>query len=99
MAEESDQEKRLWVSVVTQAIVDATSSKSITVKSAKSRRRERTAIRDLARGWLLSRSVDFDMVCELADLNPDMVRDKAIELIKKDDLEHPLPAKKQLSFW
>lgn len=70
-------EKTLWRSVVTQAIVDAT-----TIPRNTKMRIEK----DQAINWLLSDKKDFCLVCEMADLNPQLVMHFAKEIIDKSEL-------------
>lgn len=64
----------LWRAVITQALMDAGSN------SAKKEMRLEKA---QAVAWLSGRSPDFHTVCSLASLDPNYVRQKAQEAIKR----------------
>ena len=74
-------EAKLWQAVILQAVHDAVSSVRI---RDKSQMRKAIMIRDECRDWLLKGSKDFRLVCTLAGLDPDDVRDMAQSLSRKD---------------
>ncbi len=64
----------LWRAVITQALIDAGSN---------SVKREMIYERNQAISWLTNKSKDFIEVCELAQLDPSIIREKAVEAIKQ----------------
>ena len=64
------EEKELWRAVVSQAMRDAVD------RSLPSRERR------AARRWFCMQLLDFLTVCDLADVDPDAVRKKALKLMK-----------------
>jgi hypothetical protein len=70
-------ERALWLSVIQEAILDATTS------LPASSRRDRVLERDAARSWLLHRNRDFATVCALAGVDPDWMRNRARKIIEK----------------
>jgi hypothetical protein len=69
-------QRALWVSVIAQAIFDATAN--LTVSSRQEAKWDRAA----ARSWLLDNNKDFAGVCALAGLDPDWVRARARKIIE-----------------
>jgi len=67
-------ERALWRAVITQALMDAGSN------SAK---KEMKYDKAQAIAWLASGSKDFHQVCTLADMDPEYVRQKSKEAIKR----------------
>jgi hypothetical protein len=61
-------EQTLWTAVVAQALRDARIPNDTKAKGEKKARKE-------ARDWLLGNSPDFRMACDLANLDPDAVRE------------------------
>lgn len=59
--------RALWRAIITQALMDAASNS----KKAINKKNKIKAIQ-----WLKSNNADFDMVCHLADLNPNYVKSK-----------------------
>jgi hypothetical protein len=86
-------ELHLWRAVVGQAMEDATgsvdrprSTKPLTPQQRRefeTRRRVAVLERSRARDWLLHGGKDFQLVCHLAQLDPDAVRDKAQKMASK----------------
>lgn len=74
---EASGERILWASVLHQAIDDAT-SRHPSVRADMDRK--------VARAWLTQPSGDFDIVCNLAGLDPDFVREGVSRLIQQSDL-------------
>ena len=68
-------EQRMFLNVITQAIHDA---------AYKGEDRYYSYHRDQARAWLVSNSMDFRVICRLADLDPDYTYLKMIKAIKSD---------------
>ena len=66
--------QRLWKAVLMQQIMD--------IKSI-SNKQEASSYRKDAHSWLYHNRNDFDMVCDLMDLNPGYVREK-IQQASKD---------------
>jgi hypothetical protein len=60
-------EEQLWCAVIDQALFDAQSKRT----SVQAQREKQEALR-----WLLIPNKDFDVVCSLALLDPDAVRDR-----------------------
>lgn len=71
----ADHEPGLWRAVITQALMDAATGSN----KAEARR-----IRQDAINWLLSPSDDFDAVCDNAGLDPDYVRTRAAQAVKRN---------------
>lgn len=71
--------KSLWNSVIAQAIEDATSR----VNPERSSHSQAHGDRLRAREWLTIPNRDFDIVCDLAGLEPDCVRAYAAQEIAK----------------
>lgn len=67
-------ETALWQAVITQALMDA---------STNSVKPDARYIRHNALNWLLSRGKDFVTVCHNAGLEPEDVRRKAVEALKR----------------
>jgi hypothetical protein len=65
-------EKRLWLAVINQALIDSTTS---------AKEMDTPIERPKARRWLTSDGDDFRMVCEMAGLNPDYVQRKVLVLL------------------
>jgi hypothetical protein len=79
-----DPNVELWRAVIRQAITDATSPLS-----------QRKGVRldqIRAREWFTKPNRDFEETCQLADMDPDHVRNRVIPLIAKADLAPPRPA-------
>jgi hypothetical protein len=74
----SNAESELWRAVISRAITDATSPLS----RNKSERLEQQRARD----WFTTGCSYFRHVCELADMDPDHVREHVLPLIAKADL-------------
>jgi len=71
----ADHEPGLWKAVITQALMDAASNSA--KSEAKKSRRE-------ALEWLLGASVDFEVVCDNAGLDPSYVRNRAASAILRN---------------
>lgn len=71
-AEQTPPERSLWRSVISQALSDATTN---------SRKADMRYYRQKAIEWLLGSDDDFIMVCNLAELEPEYVRQKALAAI------------------
>jgi hypothetical protein len=71
----ADHEPGLWKAVITQALMDA-ASKSAKSEAQKSRRE--------ALEWLLGSSIDFEVVCDNAGLDPSYVRKRAADAILRE---------------
>lgn len=78
----ADHEPGLWRAVITQALMDAAS---------RSRKSEAQRSRHDALAWLLSKSSDFETVCDHAGLDPDYVRTRARQALARG-FEWRLPA-------
>jgi hypothetical protein len=61
-------EKKLWQSVVLKALTDATAEDPYGSDNLRAKRD--------AQSWLESGGKDFRMVCALAEMDPDFVREK-----------------------
>ena len=68
-------EQKMFLNVITQAIHDA---------AYKGDDRYYSYHRDQARAWLVSNSIDFRVVCRLADLDPDYTHLKMSKALKSD---------------
>ena len=68
-------EEALWRAVITQAFMDAKSD---------STKREMNYTRAHAISWLSGYSEDFNLVCDLADMNSDEVRRKSKQVLSKN---------------
>ena len=68
-------EQRMFLNVITQAIHDA---------AYKGDDRYYSYHRDQARAWLVSNSLDFRVICRLADLDPDYTHLKMSKALKSD---------------
>ena len=68
-------EQRMFLNVITQAIHDA---------AYKGDDRYYSYHRDQARAWLISNSIDFRVICRLADLDPDYTHLKMSKALKSD---------------
>ena len=68
-------EQRMFLNVITQAIHDA---------AYKGDDRYYSYHRDQARAWLVSNSMDFRVICRLADLDPDYTHLKMSKALKSD---------------
>ena len=68
-------EQRMFLNVITQAIHDA---------AYKGEDRYYSYHRDQARAWLVSNSIDFRVICRLADLDPDYTHLKMSKALKSD---------------
>jgi len=68
-------EQRMFLNVITQAIHDA---------AYKGDDRYYSYHRDQARAWLVSNSIDFRVICRLADLDPDYTHLKMSKALKSD---------------
>jgi hypothetical protein len=68
-------QRALWLQVIAQALIDATTK--ISASSTGQVKRDREA----ARAWLLNRNADFAGVCALAGVDPDWVRARARKII------------------
>ena len=66
-------EQRMFLNVITQAIHDA---------AYKGDDRYYSYHRDQARAWLISNSIDFRVICRLADLDPDYTHLKMSKALK-----------------
>lgn len=87
-------EVRLWREVICQAFTDATSS----IRSKDPRNmREAIRLRDEARNWLLGGGTDFRLVCDLALLAADAVRESARRLKRKDWVSPPSQRQQRLA--
>jgi hypothetical protein len=71
----SDHEPGLWRAVITQALMDAASQ-----SSKSDARRTRQAALD----WLLNNTLDFVMVCDHAGFDPDYVRTRAKQALRRN---------------
>jgi len=78
-----DSSNILFLSVIYQALLDATKSKSITESSSI------TSIRREATNWFFASigvtSENFEFICDYADLNPNKVREFASYVINSDN--------------
>ncbi|MBF0096791.1 MAG: hypothetical protein HQM04_09790 [Magnetococcales bacterium] len=75
-------ERKLWIAVLTTAINDALFG-------------EDPLTRQTARRWFLHGGRSFDFVCELANFEPEFVRNKILQAINNDALFHAsLPARR-----
>jgi hypothetical protein len=81
--EESLPERRLMQAVILNAIGDATGRKGDTRRPYHVEKDKREAIR-----WIAEAGPDFQRVCELAGMSPDMVRARALAFIASAD---PMP--------
>lgn len=63
----------LWRAVITQALMDA---------GSESRKSEHKYEKAQAIAWLNSRNKDYYFVCEMADMDPEYVREQSIKAIK-----------------
>ncbi len=70
-------EVTLFRAVIARAFHDALNRRGEDSKAADSEAREARLLREEAREWLLSDSVDFRRVCQWALLEPEAVRDSA----------------------
>ena len=70
-------EVTLFRAVIARAFHDALNRRGEDGKAADSEAREARMLREEAREWLLSDSVDFRRVCQWALLEPEAVRDSA----------------------
>lgn len=73
------EETCLWRAVITQACVDATT---------RSQKDENIKIKKDALAWLSKQGEDFDLVCELANLDPDYVYERltlSLQKIRKEE--------------
>ena len=68
-------EQRMFLNVITQAIHDA---------AYKGEDRYYSYHRDQARAWLVSNSMEFRVICRLADLDPDYTHLKMSKALKSD---------------
>ena len=68
-------EQKMFLNVITQAIHDA---------AYKGDDRYYSYHRDQARAWLVSNSIDFRVICRLADLDPDYTHLKMSKALKSD---------------
>ena len=68
-------EQRMFLNVITQAIHDA---------AYKGDDRYYSYHRDQARAWLVSNSIDFRVICRLADLDPDYTHLKMSKALNND---------------
>ena len=68
-------EQRMFLNVITQAIHDA---------AYKGDDRYYSYHRDQAKAWLVSNSMDFRVICRLADLDPDYTHLKMSKALKSD---------------
>ena len=68
-------EQRMFLNVITQAIHDA---------AYKGDDKYYSYHRDQARAWLISNSIDFRVICRLADLDPDYTHLKMSKALKSD---------------
>ena len=68
-------EQKMFLNVITQAIHDA---------AYKGEDRYYSYHRDQARAWLVSNSMDFRVICRLADLDPDYTHLKMSKALKSD---------------
>ena len=68
-------EQKMFLNVITQAIHDA---------AYKGDDRYYSYHRDQARAWLVSNSMDFRVICRLADLDPDYTHLKMSKALKSD---------------
>lgn len=71
---EEQNDKQLWAAVIGTAIEDATSLRTNT----RAQREKREAL-----DWLLHDGHDFTLVCSLAGLDPEAVRDRMKRLIER----------------
>ncbi len=70
-------EVTLFRAVIARAFHDALNRRGEDGRAADSEAREARLLREEAREWLLSDSVDFRRVCQWALLEPEAVRDSA----------------------
>ncbi len=78
-------EVTLFRAVVTRAFRDALNRFAVDNQVADKEAREARILREEARTWLLSDSIDFQRVCQWALLEPEAVRDSAQRAIEACD--------------
>lgn len=78
-------EVTLFRAVVARAFRDALNRRAVDNQVADSEAREAYKLREEARTWLLSDSIDFQRVCQWALLEPEAVRDSAQRAIEACD--------------
>jgi hypothetical protein len=82
-------EVTLFRAVIARAFHDALNRRGIDGRVADSEAREARVLREEARMWLLSDSIDFRRVCQWALLEPEAVRDSARRAIESCDAGNP----------
>lgn len=80
-------EVTLFRAVIARAFHDALNRRAVDAQVADSEAREARMLREEARTWLLSDSIDFRRVCQWALLEPEAVRDSARRAIEACDGE------------
>ncbi len=78
-------EVTLFRAVVARAVRDALNRRAVNNQVADKEAREARILREEARTWLLSDSMDFQRICQLALLEPEAVRDSAQRAIEACD--------------
>ena len=78
-------EVTLFRAVIARAFHDALNRRAVDSTVADSEAREARMLREEARTWLLSDSIDFRRVCQWALLEPEAVRDSAQRAVDKSD--------------
>lgn len=82
-------EVTLFRAVIARAFHDALNRRGVDGQIADSEAREARILREEARAWLLSDSIDFRRVCNWALLEPEAVRDSARRAIESCDAGSP----------
>lgn len=78
-------EVTLFRAVIARAFHDALNRRAVDNRVADSEAREARMLREEARTWLLTDSIDFRRVCQWALLEPEAVRDSAVRAIDNCD--------------
>ncbi len=78
-------EVTLFRAVIARAFHDAMNRRAVDNRVADSEAREARMLREEARTWLMSDSIDFRRVCQWALLEPEAVRDSAQRAIDSCD--------------
>lgn len=73
-------ERDLWASVIEQAILDATSNPKIASDKVE---------HDRARTWLTSNSRNFRLVCFLAGIDADALRERIGKILDREENKKP----------
>jgi hypothetical protein len=78
-------EVTLFRAVIARAFHDALNRRGINGETGDSEAREARVLREEAREWLLTNSVDFRRICQWGLLEPEAVRDSAVRAIESCD--------------